>query len=343
MKKITYFLMLPILLLMVKVELSAQMSEKALADPFAISGSIDTYFRVNLNSGNDPDDAAILAPATSFANLPGFSLGMVNLIGSYEKDRVGIVADLVIGPRGQDAVFGSTTNSNIINQMYIYYYITDKITLTWGNFNTFLGYEVISPTENFNYSTSYMFSYGPFSHIGFKADFEFESGLTFMGGIFNPTDFTEFNPNASYVGGAQAGYADDSFLFYLNGLFRDGFFQLDITTGISLDDVYLGLNGTAASDNFAGIAGYLQVATSDELTLGVRVEYFKDYGIDVLNYKENVVDFTLSANYKIGNLTIIPEVRLDKLSYKDFITDSSRPDEPRDLLVSFVLAAVYSF
>ena len=45
------------------------------------------------------------------------------------------------------------------------------MTVTLGNFNTFLGYEVISPAANFNYSTSYMFSYGPFSHTGMKLDF----------------------------------------------------------------------------------------------------------------------------------------------------------------------------
>ena len=134
---------------------------------FTISGSGDTYFRTNLNASNNAEKDGIIAPATSFANLPGFSLGMINLVGAYAGEKGGVVGDLVFGPRGSDAVFASPLYSNsgqIINQLYAYWNISESMTLTMGNFNTFLGYEVISPTDNFNYSTSYMFSYGPFSH-----------------------------------------------------------------------------------------------------------------------------------------------------------------------------------
>ena len=100
---------------------------------------------------------------------------MANLTASIETDKVGFMADFVLGPRGEDATFLSPDlrpggSSNIVNQLYAYWNMTDKLTATIGNFNTFLGYEVISPTGNFNYSTSYMFSYGPFSHTGLKVD-----------------------------------------------------------------------------------------------------------------------------------------------------------------------------
>ena len=80
---------------------------------------------------------------------------MVNLIGAYEGEKVGFVADLVFGPRGEDAVFASpfynaNGSSNIVNQLYAYWNVSDKVKITLGNFNTFLGYEVISPTANFN-------------------------------------------------------------------------------------------------------------------------------------------------------------------------------------------------
>ena len=54
---------------------------------FAISGSIDTYFR-----------SSEYAPGTSFGNLPGFALGMANVVFSYEGEKSGFVADLVVGP-----------------------------------------------------------------------------------------------------------------------------------------------------------------------------------------------------------------------------------------------------
>ena len=49
---------------------------------------------------------------------------MINLIGSYEGEKTGVVADLVFGPRGGDAVFGATSpTANLVNQLYMYYNI----------------------------------------------------------------------------------------------------------------------------------------------------------------------------------------------------------------------------
>jgi len=299
----------------------------------SLSGSVDTYFRSTAE-----------APGTSFANLNGFSLGMVNLIAAHEGEKVGFVGDLVFGPRGTEAVFNSVGSSNIVNQLYAYYNVTDNVKLTIGNFNTFLGYEVISPTANFNYSTSYMFSYGPFSHTGLKADIGIGEGLSLMLGVFNNTDFTEFQPDGDdYYGGAQLGYEFDSGGAWLNFLVTDGFYQIDLTAGADVtDNIYVGVNATTAQDNFAGAAGYLQLATSDSFKVGARVEYFVDNGVNVngLDFTQledyNVLDFTLSANYTVGNLTIIPEFRIDTASEDVFGVDDSS-------LTSFLLAAVYGF
>ena len=91
---------------------------------------------------------------------------MANLVASYDLESTGVVADVVFGPRGDSAVGGYN-----LNQLYAYWNVTEGTTLTMGRFNTYLGYEVISPAGNFNYSTSYMFSSGPFSMVGLKGDF----------------------------------------------------------------------------------------------------------------------------------------------------------------------------
>ena len=176
-------------------------------DGFTLSGSADAYYRLNLNANNkympetpgDDDLSYYATPGSSFANQPGFAIGMANLVFGYETGDVGVVADLVFGPRGEDAVFLSGPSSNIVNQLYVYWNVSEKVTLTFGNWNTFLGYEVISPTANFNYSTSYMFSYGPFSHTGLKADFALDDNWSAMLAVMNPTDFTENNPLAATV------------------------------------------------------------------------------------------------------------------------------------------------
>ena len=311
---------------------------------FTLSGSADTYFRTNLNAPNDITTSGLVAPATSFANLPGFSLGMVNLVGAYETEKGGVVADLVFGPRGSDAVFASPLYSNsaqIVNQLYAYWNVSDNATITMGNFNTFLGYEVISPTANFNYSTSYMFSYGPFSHSGLKADFAL-GDATVMLGVFNTTDATDFSPDGKYYTGAQLGYAGQ----YLNFLAGDGNFQVDYTGGLDLsDETFLGVNATWNKDLFSGAALYVQQAFSDEFSLGIRGEYFMDVADVVLagdpTKDENVIDITVSANYAVGSLTFIPELRVDAFS-EDIVTPKTG-DAPQGMLASFVLGVVYAF
>lgn len=311
------------------------------------SGSIDTYFRYNLNSTNDPSDGGTIAPGSSFANLPGFSLGMINLVAAYDGERSGFVADIVLGPRGADAVFASPqagvfyASSNIVNQLYAYWNATESVTFTIGNFNTFLGYEVISPTANYNYSTSYMFSYGPFSHTGLKADIAL-GDVSLMLGVFNPTDMTEFNPDNTYYGGAQVGYGGA----YLNFLFGDGYFQTDLTAGWDLTETfYLGVNTTFNKDLFTGGALYLQNSFSDNFSVGLRGEYFSDQDDVVLavdpNADESVIDVTLSANYKVGNLTLIPELRVDSFSEDAILPETG--GTAQSSLASFLLAAVFSF
>ncbi len=345
------------LLLMFSIQcIWAQESEVAEEEKpsLVFSGSVDTYFRANL--GTDYNNA----PPTSFANLPGFALGMINGVVAHEGEKFGFTADLVFGPRGEDATFlsgtlrpvmeGLSNSSSIINQLYVYWAPTESLKFTLGNFNTFLGYEVISPTGNFNYSTSYMFSYGPFSHTGLKADLSLGKGFSAMAGIFNPTDATEYNPgvvdslgvvSADYAGGLQLGYENGGLGVWLNGLFADGYTQLDLTAGYDVTEkVYVGVNATTAVDNFYGVAAYFQVATSETLKLGIRAENFTDMGIGVLDgVDESVFNVTLSANYTVGNLTFIPEVRLDAFS-SDIVPDGS---EFTNSLSSFVLAAVYDF
>ncbi|WP_297703595.1 outer membrane beta-barrel protein [uncultured Eudoraea sp.] len=337
---------------------------------FSFSGSADGYFRANFNGLNKviPVDAGgsvgPTAPGTSFANRPGFALGMVNLIGTYEGKKVGVVADLVFGPRGEEAVFGSPVGSaNIINQLYVYWNVSEKTTLTFGNFNTFLGYEVISPTGNFNYSTSYMFSYGPFSHAGIKADFDLGNDWSAMVAIMNPTDFTDINPFSEYTFGAQVGYSGQFLNFIygkqgfnetiVTGVPTDtdikGLFQIDYTGGFDIgDSFFLGINATYQDTDgvgFYGAALYPQYTTSDTFTIGLRGEYFKEMGdfgaIGTGVDDSDVFAITLSGNVTIGDyLTFIPEIRLDSASDDAFINNDL---EASKSLSSFLLAAVFAF
>ncbi|WP_025742592.1 outer membrane beta-barrel protein [Aquimarina pacifica] len=337
-------------------EAPAAAEETKWYDNFSVSGSVDTYFRTNLTAPNTlidfgDDDISFMAPGTSFANQSGFSLGMVNTVISYEGEKAGFVADLVYGPRGEDAVFLSDDSSQIVNQLYAYWNASESVTFTIGNFNTYLGYEVISPTGNFNYSTSYMFSFGPFSHTGIKADFALNDNWSAMLAIMNPTDYTENNPFDTYIVGAQLGYSNDSGSAYLN--FRYGneglpgpsepTFQADLTTGWDVsEDFYFGFNGTyldTDGEGFYGAAIYPQYQTSETFALGLRGEYFNVFsGVDGVD-DVDVTAITLTGSYEVGSLTFKPEFRID--SSDDAFLDKDL--EVTNSLSSFVLGAIYSF
>ena len=321
------------------------------------TGSVDAYAKLNFNADSDQ------APSTSFANKSGFAIGMVNLITSYEGEKVGFVGDLVFGPRGADAVFNSKGSANIVNQLYVYWNLSPKIKVTFGNFNTFLGYEVISPTGNFNYSTSYAFSYGPFSHTGAKLDYEFTSDFTFMLGIFNATDNTEFNSTGNYTIGSQVGYKGQ----YLNFLWGDqggdemndygALFQIDYTGGFDIGSkFYLGINATHNSTKgkrdttkkgYTSLVLYPQYKLNEKVSLGLRGEHFVEDGdFTVIGRNtERVTGAGLTAitgtlKYAVAeSLEITTEFRWDNASEKTFVKNG----KAQNSIASFLFAAVYSF
>lgn len=331
--------------------LAFSQEEEEAKTTFEFSGTVDAYYRANLTAPNGED---AIAPGSSFANLDGFSLGMANVIAAYEGDKVGFVADLVFGPRGTDAIFASpmySATGDIVNQLYVYWNVSEDVTLTFGNFNTFLGYEVISPAANFNYSTSYLFSYGPFSHTGLKADFDLGNDWSAMLAVMNPTDLTELNGTGDYAVGAQLGYSGQ----FLNFLYSQGGFEVDYTGGFDVtEDFFLGINAAHFSqeDNggsFTGVALYPQLATSDNFTIGLRGEYFTTSdgfdnvaGIGAVGDGDDgsVFAVTLTGSATVGDLILKPEIRLDSTSEDAFIDNDM---EATGSLASVLFAAIYSF
>lgn len=310
------------------VNAQEEVKEKKLS----ISGSVDAYYQTNL-SAPDNDEQAF---GTSFADELGFALGMANVVLSYEGEKTGVVADLAFGPRGDDAVGGYN-----INQLYAYWNVSEKTTLTAGRFNTYLGYEVISPVGNFNYSTSWLFSSGPFSHVGLKADFALSEDFSLMLAFMNVTDVNN-NLTGAYALGAQLGYKGQ----YLNFYYDDGEalgFEIDYTGGFDLtDSFYLGINAAYADNEgngFYGAALYPQYKTSDVFTIGLRGEYFANMYDEMDD--SSMFGATLTGSYTIENLTIKPELRLDTWGDSEPFMDAD--GMPTDNLSSFLIAAIYSF
>ena len=102
-----------------------------------------------------------------------------------------------------------------------------------------------------------------------------------------------------------------------------------------------------------GVALYPKVSLSESLGLGLRAEYlsvtnghlgiFRTNEQDLLGNetgKGSVMEYTLSANYRVGNLTFIPEFRIDLTSEDSFIDSNGTP---ASAMPSVNIAAVYKF
>ena len=138
----------------------------------SISGSVDTYYKYDFSG-----DSQI--PTSFVTDQNSFGIGMVDIILEQSLGKASFVGNVAFGPRADQSALGAVQN------LYVSYALSDVVSFTGGFMGTFVGYEVISPVGNFNYSTSYLFSNGPFQNGGLKADFAFSDKIGLMLGVFN--------------------------------------------------------------------------------------------------------------------------------------------------------------
>jgi hypothetical protein len=327
----------------------AQDSTKSAAPaPLNIAGHVDAYYRYSTNG---------VAGKTSYSDAgKGFGFGMANLQLSKDNGKIGFMADVMFGPRAEGTNYYYAGNSlALIKQLYVTYKPTDKAKFTMGNFMTFVGYELAEASNNLNYSMSYNYTNGPFFHTGVKLDYQFTDKFGGMIGVFNRTD-TKLDNGSKFVGG-QLSYVDGAFKLYLNGLsgkeadsLSSQVTTLDVTASFqATSKLGLGFNllnksttpkgGSAAS--WLGTALYVNYAATNKFTFAARGEYLADtkgalFGVN----DNNIMALTLSGNFKIDALTIIPEIRFDTAKKNIFVDDSAKSKAGE---TAFILAAVYKF
>lgn len=314
--------------------------------PLQISGSVDAYYKYDFSKhANIP---------TSFASdQNSVSLGMIDLALKKTTGKASFVGELSFGPRGQgQSILPEGGESFHIQNLYASYAFTDAFTLTAGFMGTFIGYEVIPPTGNFNYSTSYLFTNGPFQNAGIKGQYKFSDKVSLMVGLFNDWNvYSDFN-GVSHVGGQLTVTPVEGWTAYLNALTGKSVGVagtgtiFDLTTAYQITEKFkLGLNAadysiTNDGGGYTGAALYPQYAFTPAVALGLRGEYFQWKGAGE-DDDQKVAAVTLSGNIKAGGLTFIPEVRFDNASDKRFLKENGVDMTKK--AAQFSLAFVYAF
>ncbi len=320
-----------------------------------VTGSADVYYKYDFSNqaGNN---------RTSFTNAQNaFSLGMASVKFEYSTPKVSVVADLGFGTRAAEFSYNDAGTLAAIKQAYISYTPVEGLKFTAGSWATHVGYELVDPQLNRNYSMSYMFTNGPFTHTGLKAEYaKGKSG--FMIGLSNPTDYRvppAGQINNKFIIGQYSLAASDNVKLYANyvgGKATDTSVinQFDLVATATLNKKSsLGFNATlnsskawdgdakknVSAQNWWGVAGYFNYDPKANLGITLRSEYFNDEkAVKVIG--KTIFANTLSVNYKVDGFILIPEIRYESAALPVY---SDASGAATSSAVSFTLAAIYKF
>lgn len=335
--------------------LSVKAQDSTATEPpkLTVTGSVDAYYRYNFANAKD---SGYTNNYTSFTNSSNsFELGMASVKFAYATGKVGVVADLGFGRRAEEFSYNDANTLAAIKQAYITYAASDKITFTMGKFGTHVGYELLDPQLNRNYSMSYMFSYGPFFHTGLKADITLSDKFGFMVGVANPTDLVSASFQKKYFLAQvhATGEKVSAFLNYVGGkdMSDVSSHQFDLTMTAKLAEKFsLGYNGTVKTAKFSGdnaswwgSAVYVNVDPTPKFGVTLRAEYYDDKK-GLAGFGTSFIAPTLTLNFKpTDNLMIMPEFRLDSANDSYFFKNSDTDSPSAKSTGAFLLAAVLSF
>ncbi|TMI65783.1 MAG: porin [Bacteroidetes bacterium] len=323
-----------------------------------ITGSADVYYKYDFAKTKSNTYTSFTGSHNSF------SLGMASVKLEHKGNKVGAVLDLGFGPRAKEFAYTDEGITQAIKQMYITYSPSDWLKFTAGTWGTHVGYELLDPQLNRNYSMSYMFTNGPFSHTGLKADIT-KGKHGFMVGVSNQTDFRiplEGYINKKFFLAQYSLAASDNVKLYLNYVGGKNFdtsktSQFDAVLTAKFSDKFnIGFNGTVNSTqmwdgaknvdgkSWWGSALYFNLDPKPWFGLTLRGEYFNDDNqlkmFAIAPEGGNIFATTLSANFKLGGFIFIPEYRMDNASQEVFYDKDGAPKKSAS---NFLLAAVYSF
>lgn len=222
--------------------------------------------------------------------------------------------------------------------MEIYAPLGNGLTAKLGHFYTNIGYEVVTAPDNFFYSHAYTMNYGePFTHSGALFTYQVTDNIYVSGGAVTGWDnFRENGGDWSFLGGA--GWTSDDAktsvaLSVISGENGDDsvsqnttmysiVLSHDITDQLHYvfqHDFGVIEDGTAPGDDadWYGINQYLMYDINDQLSAGVRGEWFSDngkgiYTVNDTSVRGNYYAVTAGLNYSpLGWLKFRPEVRYD--------------------------------
>jgi hypothetical protein len=210
--------------------------------------------------------------------------------------------------------------------------IGNGLTTKIGHFYTLIGNEVVTAPDNFFFSHAYTMQYGePFTHTGILSSYPVNNNISLTGGVVTGWDsFFQEPPN--FLGGVTLTTDDSNSSLAFSVITGDVGDEKADERHRTMYSVVLSHNITEAlhyklqhdmgieekwteadSAKWYGVNQYLTYDINDQLSVGTRLEWFRDEdGTRVNGNKAHFLAATVGLNYKpLSWLTLRPEVRYD--------------------------------
>lgn len=366
------------------IDVPAPPPEGNWSDMVTVSGLVEAYYgyKVGARSGEaislrsfeggaPPPIPAYDATGDAVAGtLPFGSPGWAGGSNSF----VPSLAKLAVDAQGEqwgfrmDFGFGSTMalfnfaegNIKFLQQAFGTYRLNDRVSLDFGKFNTSAGAEVLENNNNFTFSRSFLFTFGPFVHTGAKVNVKATDELTLTFGVVNGWD-VDFDNNADKTFQFTALYALPtggaiSFTTYqgkegikpVGGeldwrMFYDLVFVQEFTESFKFN--FNAAFGKEGDSKWFGAAASGRYAVSDALALALRLEHFNDpdnnrFVIGGLTDGSHVTSVTGAISLPFGsNAELRGEYRADVANEEIF----TKKDSAEKVQMTAFLAALVWF
>jgi len=218
----------------------------------------------------------------------------------------------------------------------IYAPIGNGLTAKVGHFYTIIGYEVVTSPDNFFYSHAFTMNYGePFTHTGALLTYQVNDNWSVSGGSVNGWDNFRRNAgggNWSFLGGANWTSDDEKSSLAVSLISGDQTTSGGPSTNRTMYSVVFShdfndrlhyvfqhdlgtqnkLNTTTKNADWYGINQYLTYDLNDQLSAGLRAEWFSDRGRRINSFGANYYAVSAGVNYSpVSWMKFRPEVRYD--------------------------------
>ncbi|MBL8207497.1 MAG: porin [Blastocatellia bacterium] len=334
-----------------------------------VSGVVDGYYSYN----NNKVDMFTQGRAFDVRhNAFSLQMGKISLEKKNSVDSpLGFRVDLAAGETVDRIISVSDSSRNDatkhILQAYGSYVAPGGLTIDFGKFYTPIGAEVVDTKDNFNYSRAWLFTYGPYYHMGLRAKYAFNDKVAVTGFLVNGWDNVfENNVKAGKTVGVQLGLTPTK-KFALTQTFmagpeaplanvpavsaQDNWRQISDTVATVyvtdkftlLGNLVYGRDGdnTGKRGDWTGFAGYFKYAFTDKLAFSPRFEVLRDADGLRTGTAQTVKDITLTQEIKLANNFITRfEYRRDFSNQKVFTNSVGTAKDNQN---TFIIGLSYFF